>query len=294
MAKLQIISLEEGRPFSPWFNGTNGFPLASGRYFDASDRPDHANTQEHDNSSMNRASAGFWQISKKEIQAGNYTWRGNFKTNGDRIVGGYVTEYERDMGSEHIKLSDFKYPAVGYKTAGAFTTLTLPEAITDHFETAAYIDQYGYEIPIHKAEEIRSLKPGMTYTFETIYDSSNQKNERNTQEDRVDDTITKIYPPTKFNIKKIDKVTNFKPSTDSLEIDTNSFGIDNSATFAAEKNKKLVKKKLAKLDIDFLYDQRRGGLYFNENGADKGFGAGGIIAVLKGAPELTASNLSFT
>ena len=61
-----------------------------------------------------------------------------------------------------------------------------------------------------------------------------------------------------------------------------------------KRTKKLVKKNLAKLVIDFLYDQRRGGLYFNENGADKGFGAGGIIAVLKGAPDLTASNLSFT
>ena len=52
-------------------------------------------------------------------------------------------------------------------------------------------------------------------------------------------------------------------------------------------------KKLAKLDIDFLYDQKKGGLYFNENGSDKGFGDGGIIAIFKGGPELTASNLEF-
>ena len=45
------------------------------------------------------------------------------------------------------------------------------------------------------------------------------------------------------------------------------------------------------LDIDFLYDQKKGSLYFNENGADKGFGDGGIIAILKGAPELTATHL---
>ena len=35
------------------------------------------------------------------------------------------------------------------------------------------------------------------------------------------------------------------------------------------------------------------GLYFNENGSDKGFGDGGIIAILKGAPELTSDNLEF-
>ena len=47
----------------------------------------------------------------------------------------------------------------------------------------------------------------------------------------------------------------------------------------------------AKQDFDFLYDKKKGSLYFNENASDKGFGDGGIIAILKGAPELSASNL---
>ena len=102
-----------------------------------------------------------------------------------------------------------------------------------------------------------------------------------------------IQKPKVFNKKYADKITNFNPSTDTLEINTDSFGIDSSATFAAGKNKKAVKKELAKQDFDFLYDQKKGGLYFNENGADKGFGDGGIIAILKGAPELTSSNLIF-
>ena len=102
-----------------------------------------------------------------------------------------------------------------------------------------------------------------------------------------------IGKPIKFKIKSIDKITNFNPSTDTLEIDTDSFGIDSSATFASGKNKKAVKKKLAKQDFDFLYDEKKGGLYFNENGADKGFGDGGIIAILQGAPDLTSSNLEF-
>ena len=103
----------------------------------------------------------------------------------------------------------------------------------------------------------------------------------------------KISAPTKFNKKSADKITNFNPSTDTLEIDADSFGIGSTATFATGKNKKAVKKKLAKQDIDFLYDEKKGGLYFNENGADKGFGEGGIIAILKGAPELTSGNLEF-
>ena len=105
--------------------------------------------------------------------------------------------------------------------------------------------------------------------------------------------MIEISAPTKFNKKSADKITNFNPSTDTLEIDSDSFGIDSSATFAAGKNKRDIKKNLAKQDFDFLYDQKKGGLYFNENGADKSVGDGGIIAILKGAPDLTASNLGF-
>ena len=101
-----------------------------------------------------------------------------------------------------------------------------------------------------------------------------------------------VNVPQKYKIKFIDKITNFNSSTDELEIDTDSFGIDSYATFAVGKNKKAV-KKLAKQDFDFLYDQKKGGLYFNENGADKGFGDGGIIAILKGAPDLSFGNLEF-
>ena len=102
----------------------------------------------------------------------------------------------------------------------------------------------------------------------------------------------KLDKPKKYKIKNVDVIINFNPSVDTLEIDTESFGIDSSATFAVGKRKKIV-KKLAKLDIDFLYDEKKGGLYFNENGADKGFGDGGIIAILKGAPDLNSDNLEF-
>ena len=113
------------------------------------------------------------------------------------------------------------------------------------------------------------------------------------QEKRIEeDAITTIKRPDKFKQSKVDKITNFNPSTDILEIDTDSFGIDSSATFATAKNKRKL-RKLTKKEFDFLYDQKKGGLYFNENGSDKGFGDGGIIAILKGAPELTASNLEF-
>lgn len=104
---------------------------------------------------------------------------------------------------------------------------------------------------------------------------------------------SEIYKPRKFKRKYVDKITNFNTSTDTLEIDTDSFDIDRAATFAPGKNKSVVKKQLAKQDFDFLYDQKKGGLYFNENGTGKGLGDGGIIAILKGAPNLTSDNLEF-
>ena len=119
---------------------------------------------------------------------------------------------------------------------------------------------------------------------------SKKKQPANDEHSANSDLIT---IPSKFRVKNIDKITNFNPSTDTLEIDIDSFGIYSSATFASGKNKKAVKKKLAKQDFDFLYDEKKGGLYFNENGSDKGFGDGGIIAILKGAPDLTSDNLEF-
>ena len=52
-----------------------------------------------------------------------------------------------------------------------------------------------------------------------------------------------ITKPSRFRVKNIDKITGFKTTSDSLEIDTNSFGIEGSPTFAAGKNKKTVKKE---------------------------------------------------
>ena len=115
----------------------------------------------------------------------------------------------------------------------------------------------------------------------------------NSSEYESNATSYKLTQPSKFNKRSADKIIKFDPSTDALEIDTAGFGIDSSPTFAAGKNKKEVKKKLAKQDFDFLYDTKKGGLYFNENDADKGFGDGGIIAILKGAPDLRFGNLEF-
>lgn len=50
-------------------------------------------------------------------------------------------------------------------------------------------------------------------------------------------------------------------------------------------------KKAAKRTHDFIYDDNKGLLYFNENGEQKGFGNGGLVARLGIGVELDASDL---
>ena len=165
-------------------------------------------------------------------------------------------------------------------------TATYPNRYDDWEDAKNKLIEWGFEHPF--LDEYY----GYTENFKEldIYDNIQYTKSSGVNPSQAAATIN---APTKFKVKNIDKITNFNPSTDTLEIDTDSFGIDSSATFAAGKNKKVVKKKLAKQDFDFLYDEKKGGLYFNENGAEKGFGEGGIIAILKGAPDLTSGNLKF-
>ena len=145
--------------------------------------------------------------------------------------------------------------------------------------TLFYVVEKEIEIPKYVLTETET---GETPTTEETTNDTSQK------------TFT-ITPPKKFKKKSSKKIKNFNTESDLLQIDSASFGIDDildPATAEQAKGKKAV-KKLAKQDFDFLYDQKKGGLYFNENGSDKGFGEGGIIAILKGAPDLTSSNLEF-
>ena len=103
-----------------------------------------------------------------------------------------------------------------------------------------------------------------------------------------------IKRPQQFKRKDADQITDFRPQTDTLRFDTSSFGMTRLASFTAGHNKRVVRKQLAKQDVDFLYDRKQGVLYFNENGAEKGFGDGGIIAILKGAPNLGMDHLDLT
>ena len=303
MANLKAVEFAKGYDYvGSWFNKTNATKsIFPNPYFDISDWAQYASAQaqnslieHHDKDGDGKVSpeeaSSLWKLNKKaitytakstqkffegnelvrtQVYINEAIWKGEFTIKGDRIVGGYVTSFERDWGTQGtIRIDGFKYSVE--KEASSFAALTLPEAITDNIE-----------------ENLDFLGEGETYNFQTKYDNAKDSMEDNIQ------ASTPIEIPTAFNKKSADKITNFNPSIDTLEIDTDSFGIDSSATFAAGKNKKEVKKQLAKQDFDFLYDEKKGGLYFNENGSAKGFGDGGIIAILKGAPDLTLGNLEF-
>ena len=223
---------------------------------------------------------------KKKIIYSNgddyFKWEGKlqFSEDNEILTGSRINRFERNLSNSRygkIAITGIDYDA--HKEAGAFYSLTVPNEIRDVLEQAN-TSSYGSEPLEAKAFE------GFTYDFQTPYDKS-------TTEGSYSPSNAAITKPSKFSKESADKITNFKPSTDTLEIDSDSFGIGSTGTFTSGKNKKEVKKKLAKQDFDFLYDEKKGGLYFNENGSDKGFGDGGIIAILKGAPDLRFGDLEF-
>ena len=128
----------------------------------------------------------------------------------------------------------------------------------------------------------------------TLKIKSNKRPKQENQKQNLAD----VSKPKKHKSKYVDTIIDFKSfydtdsSYDTLDIDADSFGVDKLSTFSSGKNSKAI-KKLANQNFDFLYDRKKGGLYFNENGAGKGFGDGGIIAIIKGAPDLTSGNLEF-
>ena len=182
----------------------------------------------------------------------------------------FIAQLDREGNFTHAQ----KIGNEGWGTVSGLTNLPNNKTI---------ISRNGYQNLWHPSvlkfddSLIEITKPGKTPN------SQNSKNQ----------PTNKVTKPRKYRRKFADKIANFNPTADTLEIDTDSFGIDIPATFAAAKNKKMINRQLAKFDIDFLYDLKKGGLYFNENGSERGFGDGGIIAILKGVPDLTASNLEF-
>ena len=61
--------------------------------------------------------------------------------------------------------------------------------------------------------------------------------------------------------------------------------------FKTVASRKALRKAL-KNNNPFVYYEKKGFLYFNENGKESGWGDGGLLAVLEGKPELSASDFT--
>ena len=92
---------------------------------------------------------------------------------------------------------------------------------------------------------------------------------------------------TEFNAQKVTKVS--KGAAADPDASFSVEGTD-AGTFAIASSKKEL-KQLMKSDADVVYDEKKGKLYLNTNGEEKGWGkkkVGGLIARFKGNPELRA------
>ena len=97
---------------------------------------------------------------------------------------------------------------------------------------------------------------------------------------------------TRFGTKNADQIMDFDPEAgDSILLDNDLFGLGKKIKLKSSGSRNKV-KKAAKSKNDFVYDERKGLLYFNENGKQKGWGDGGLLAKLQGAPELGAEDFT--
>ena len=101
-----------------------------------------------------------------------------------------------------------------------------------------------------------------------------------------------------FTKKAADKIIGFDASEgDTIVVSAVAFpGLvgASSISFASTKsNKKL--RQFSKYDIDFVYFEKKGQLYFDGNGSNKNWGdseEGGLVAILKGKPEVSVDDFT--
>ena len=81
---------------------------------------------------------------------------------------------------------------------------------------------------------------------------------------------------------------------DQIVLDEDAFGgFGVTFTFSVASNKKEL-KQASRTGADLIYFEAKGYLYFDQNEEGKGFGDGGIFAVLNKKPELEVTDIAFT
>lgn len=92
--------------------------------------------------------------------------------------------------------------------------------------------------------------------------------------------------PMRFGKKWADKIIDFDSREgDMILVDKKAFGLGNKVSFSRVNAKRLL-PNAAKTNANFVYEQKTGSLYFNENGRKPGWGEGGLFVQLQGGPNL--------
>lgn len=98
--------------------------------------------------------------------------------------------------------------------------------------------------------------------------------------------------PGGFGNRYVDKIRDFNPQEgDSILLDNDVFSLGEEITIEVVSNRTEARKASRK-DVDFVYHENTGLLYFNENGRERGWGDGGQFAILQGSPELGAGDFT--
>ena len=98
--------------------------------------------------------------------------------------------------------------------------------------------------------------------------------------------------PGEFGKKNRDTITDFNPEEgDKVMISRDAFDKVKKVKLKVVTGKKNAKNADTEKST-FIYDDKKGLLYFNENLNEDGWGDGGVFARLKGAPELGASDFT--
>lgn len=103
--------------------------------------------------------------------------------------------------------------------------------------------------------------------------------------------IYRLTPNDFGNRKSADRITEFNFLTDSIELPKEFFpGLKNTklGTIKGETGRKIL--KTGKSSTQPLYKPASGELFFNQNRKERGFGDGGLFAILEGGPPLFGSS----
>ena len=93
-----------------------------------------------------------------------------------------------------------------------------------------------------------------------------------------------------FGKKAADKILDFDSDEgDQIMLDKATFGLGKKLKFKSVSGR-VEANDAADTKKQIIYDEKKGRLYFNENGSEDGWGDGGYFAKLSGAPELVSNS----